>query len=179
MSKRFSIDYYIVVKNILKIIAIFVIGTVGGIFADQILWPYFIEKPLFYKYRLEQAPVYVTEIKETTIQENVALTNAVEKVEKVVVGVRTKLKTGKILEGSGIIITSDGMVVTSADLVPQGGDTKFFWEGKKPVFPNFKKRFKRKFSLDKNFRKQFTNRWFCGFGKNKIRRKSFFIRNNF
>jgi len=138
-----------VVKNILKIIAIFVIGTVGGIFADQILWPYFIEKPLFYKYRLERAPVYVTEIKETTIQENVVLTSAVEKVEKVVVGVRTKLKTGKIVEGSGIIITSDGMVVTSAELVPQGGDTKIFWEGKNPSFQILKRDLKENLALIK------------------------------
>lgn len=117
-------------KNILKIIAIFVIGTIGGIFADQILWPYFIERPLFYKYRLEQSPVYVTEIKETTIQENVALTNAVEKVEKVVVGVRANLQTGVILEGSGLILTSDGLAVTLSELAPPGAEISFFWEGK-------------------------------------------------
>ena len=69
-------------KNIFKIIAIFILGTVGGIFADQILWPYFVERPLFYQYKLEKSPVYVTERKEVFIQENTALEEAIEKVGK-------------------------------------------------------------------------------------------------
>lgn len=113
-------------KNIFKILAIFIIGMLGGIFADQIFWPYFVEKPLFYQYRLKQSPVYVTELKEITIQENLALTKAVEKVEKMVVGVKTKTKKGKFLEGSGLIITADGLAVTLAELVPQGSDFSFF-----------------------------------------------------
>ena len=104
-------------KNILKIVGFFVIGMVGGIFADQIFWPYFIERPLFHEYRLEQSPVYVTERKEVTIQENTALREAIEKVEKTVVGVKTQTKAGKLLEGSGLIVTSDGLVVTLAELV--------------------------------------------------------------
>jgi len=114
-------------KNIFKIISIFVIGVVGGIFADQILWPYFIERPLFYQYRLEQSPVYLTERKEITIQENDALKNAIEKVEKVVVGVKTETEEGKVLEGSGLIITSDGLMVTLDDLLPWGSNFSFFW----------------------------------------------------
>ncbi|MBZ9569824.1 trypsin-like peptidase domain-containing protein [Patescibacteria group bacterium] len=121
------------VKNIFKIIAVFIIGTVGGIFADQILWPYFIERPLFYQYRLEQSPVYVTERKEIIIQENVALINAIEKVEKVVVGIRSKTKAGNVLEGSGLIVTSDGLIVTLADLVPPGWEIDLFFDGKKIV----------------------------------------------
>jgi len=117
-------------KNIFKIIAIFIIGMVGGIFADQIFWPYFVERPLFYQYRLEKAPIYVTERKEIFIQENVALTEAIEKVKNSVVFVQSKSKTGKILEGSGLILTSDGLVLTLADLVPQNYEVKLFFEGK-------------------------------------------------
>jgi len=126
-------------KNIFKIISIFFIGIFGGIFADQILWPYFIERPLFHQYRLEQSPVYVTERKEITIQENVALKNAIEKVEKVVVGVRTQTKTKKILEGSGLIITSDGLMVTLAELVPQGSTFNFFVDSRKANFQILKR----------------------------------------
>jgi S1-C subfamily serine protease len=126
-------------KNIFKIIVIFIIGIVGGIFADQILWPYFVERPLFHQYRLEQSPVYITERKEITIQENVALKNAIEKVEKVVVGVRTETKAGKVLEGSGLIITSDGLMVTLAELVPQGSTFSFFIDGKKVNFQILKR----------------------------------------
>ena len=117
-------------KNVLKIICFFVVGMVGGIFADQIFWPYFIEKPLFHQYRLEQSPVYVTEKKEVIIQENTALREAIEKVDKTVVGVKAQTKTGETLEGSGLIVTSDGLLVTLAELVPQGSEFAFFVDGK-------------------------------------------------
>ena len=136
-------------KNIFKIIGIFIIGIVGGIFADQILWPYFIERPLFHQYRLEQSPVYVTERKEITIQENVAIVNAVEKVEKVVVGVKTETKAGKVLEGSGLIITSDGLMVTLAELVPSGSTFSFFIDGKKVNFQILKRDSKENLALVK------------------------------
>lgn len=117
-------------KNIFKIIIFFLSGMAGGIFASQILWPYLVERPLFYEYRLEKNPIYVTERKEITIQENTALTEAIGKVEKTIIGVRTQTKEGEILEGSGLAVTADGLMVTLADLVPQGSDFSFFWEGK-------------------------------------------------
>ena len=136
-------------KWVLKVLAIFILGIFGGIFADQILWPYFIEKPLFYQYRLEQSPVYVTEKKEVTITENIALQNAIEKVEKTIIGVQTKTKTGKILAGSGLILTSDGLVVTLADLVPQGGNSSFFVDGETASFQILKRDLKENLALIK------------------------------
>jgi len=121
-------------KNVLKVLAVFVIGMVGGIFADQIFWPYFIERPLFHQYRLEQTPINVIERKEIFIQENTALTEAVKKVEKAIVGVRTETGapsgSAKILEGSGLVMASDGLIVTLAELVPAGSDFAFLIEGK-------------------------------------------------
>jgi len=119
------------VKNILKLIVVFIIGTIGGIFADQILWPYFIERPLFYEYRLEKNPIYVTEIKEITIQENEALKNAIEKIEKAIVGVKSETKKGTIYEGAGLIVTADGLVITLAQLVPSGAQVNLYLEGRK------------------------------------------------
>ena len=146
-SRTSIIDFML--KNIFKIIGIFIIGIVGGIFADQILWPYFVERPLFHQYRLEQSPVYLTERKEITIQENVAIINAIEKAEKVVVGVRTETKAEKILEGSGLIITSDGLMVTLAELVPQGSTPSFFIDGKKVNFQILKRDSKENLALVK------------------------------
>ena len=136
-------------KNIFKIIAIFILGMGGGIFADQILWPYFVERPLFYQYQLEKSPVYLTERKETTIQENVALKNAIEKVEKVVIGVRAETKAGEVLTGSGLILTSDGLAVTLADLVPAGSDFSFFVEGQPANFQILKRDLKENLALVK------------------------------
>ncbi len=138
-------------KNIFWVVALFIIGMVGGIFADQIFWPYFIERPLFHQYRLEQSPVYVTEKKEVTnyIQENVALKEAIGKVEKVIVGVRDKTVEGKILEGSGLILTNDGLVVTLADLIPQGSDFSFYIEEKWPSYQVLKRDLKNNLALAK------------------------------
>jgi len=126
-------------KNILKILGIFILGVFGGIFADQILWPYLIERPLFYQYRLEQSPVYVTETKEITVEENVALQGAIEKVDKIVVGVRAEKKSGEVLEGSGFIATSDGLVVTLNNLLPQGSEFSFFVDGKTVAYQILKR----------------------------------------
>lgn len=118
-----------IVRRLVNIIAIFIVGVAGGIFADQILWPYLVERPLFYKYNLEQPPIYVTEKKEIIIRENEALIEAVERVAKSVIGVKTQTKDGKIIEGSGIILTSDGLLVTLSSLLPQGEKFSFYWEG--------------------------------------------------
>lgn len=120
-------------KNIFKIIVIFIIGMVGGIFADQIFWPYFVERPLFYQYRLEKNPIYVTEKKEIFIQENFALTQAIEKVEKSIVGIKSKSQTGKVLEGFGLILTSDGLILTLTDLVPSNWETNLFFDGREVI----------------------------------------------
>ena len=115
------------IKNIAKIIAIFMIGIVGGIFAEQIIWPYLVEKPLFEKYELENRPVLLTET--IIIQENTAIVEAIEKVERSVIGIKTQLKTGKTIEGSGLAITSDGLIVTLAEIVPQGETFTFHIDG--------------------------------------------------
>ncbi len=116
------------IKRILLIISLFAIAMVGGIFATQSVWPYFVERPLIDKYKLEAAPVYLTEIKEVYIQENTALINAIEKIERSIVAVRTTTPAGRTLEGSGLVVTSDGLIVTPADLVPQGSDFVFYVE---------------------------------------------------
>lgn len=109
-------------QNIFKFFFIFVAGAIGGIFADQFLWPYFVEKPLFYEYQLEDRPVYLT--KEIIIQENFAIVEAAAKVEKAIIGVKTQDR-----EGNGLAVTSDGLVVTLAELVPQGERTEFYVDG--------------------------------------------------
>ncbi len=105
-------------KTFFKILFIFIIGILGGVFANQVIGPYFTGRP-----------VYVTEREEIIIEENTALRNAVEKVEKTVIGIKTTTKE-KVLHGSGIILTSDGLIVTLAELVPQGSKFLFFVDGK-------------------------------------------------
>ena len=114
-------------------------GMAGGMLSNQIFQPFFIERLIFRDYRLEQPPVYVTDKKEIFIQENTALKNAIEKVEKIIVGVETKTGTAKVLQGSGLILTSDGLIITLAELVPQGASFSFLIEGKKVAYQILKR----------------------------------------
>ncbi len=162
-------------KNIFKILTIFILGMGGGIFADQIFWPYFIERPLFYQYQLEKGPVYVTEKKEITIQENVALKDAIKKVEKVVVGVRTETKTKKILEGSGLILTSDGLMVTLADLVHYGSGFSFFIDGESVAFQILKRDLKENLALIKIEKTNLPTAGFANLEKLKLGERVFLV----
>ncbi|MDI6603321.1 MAG: serine protease [Patescibacteria group bacterium] len=162
-------------RNIFKILVIFIIGMVGGIFADQILWPYFIERPLFYQYRLEQSPVYLTERKEIYIQENIALKNAIERVEKVVIGIRTKTKAGKILEGSGLILTADGLMVTLAELVPVGSAFNFFIDGERIPFQILKRDLENNLALIKLEKNNLPTVGFANLEKLKLGERVFLV----
>lgn len=162
-------------KNVFKILAVFILGVGGGIFADQILWPYFIERPLFYQYRLEQAPVYVTEIKEVVIQENTALKNAVEKVEKAVAGIRTKTKGGKVYESSGLIATSDGLVVALSDLVPANSIYSVFINGEQLAGQVLKRDLKDNLVLVKVDKKNLSTAGFGDLGRIKLGERVFLV----
>lgn len=169
------------VKNAFKILAVFIIGTVGGIFANQILWPYFIERPLFLKYKLDQTPVYVTERKEVTsfIQENTALRDAAEKVAKTVVAVKSKTKGGQVLYGSGLIVTNDGFLVTLADLLPQGSDFAFYVDAKWPQYQVLKRDLKNNLALVKVESHGLGTAGFADMEKMKIGEKVFLQGFNF
>ncbi|MDO8559188.1 MAG: serine protease [bacterium] len=129
-------------KNILKILAVFIFGTAGGIFADQILSPYFFPK---------QTTVYVTERQEITnyIQENIALKEVIEKISKTVVGVRARTEEGKMILGSGLVVTNDGFLATLADLLPQGSKFAFYIGEKWPEYQVLKRDLKNNLALVK------------------------------
>jgi S1-C subfamily serine protease len=133
------LDFAVIRQFIFQFITIFSVGILGGIFGSQILWPLLVERPLFYKYRLEQAPTYVTEKNEIVVQENVALTQAIDKVRKTLVGIRAVTPAGKVILGSGLILTSDGFVVTLNDLLPGGADVSFVIDGEKVPYEILKR----------------------------------------
>ncbi|MFA4998716.1 MAG: serine protease [Candidatus Paceibacterota bacterium] len=162
-------------KNILKILGIFVLGAFGGIFADQILWPYLIERPLFYQYRLEQSPVYVTETKEITVEENVALQGAIERSEKIVVGIKSERKSGEVLEGSGFIATSDGLIVTLNNLLPYDSEFSFFVDGKSVAFQVLKRDPENNLALVKLEKNNLPTLAFADFDKTKLGERVFLV----
>ena len=116
-------------KKLLEILKIFVVSIFGGLFAQQIIWPLLLQNSFFAQYKQSEAPIYVTESSEFFIQENTALEKAIEQVERSVVGIRTITKNDNVLEGSGLIVTSDGLAVTLAELVPLGSDLSVYIDG--------------------------------------------------
>jgi len=160
-------------KNVFKIVIVFVFGIAGGIFANQILWPYFVEKPLFYKYQLANIPVFINETKEITIQENTALQDAVGRIEKSIVGIRTETKTGEVITGSGLVVTSDGLIVTLAELVPRGGDFIFFVDGKTPNWQILKRDVENNLALVKIEEQDLVTVGFADFDKIKLGQRVF------
>lgn len=161
--------------KITTIVFLFISGMVGGIFADQIFWPYLIEKPLFSQYRPEKNPIYVTEKKEITIVENTALVDAIEKVENTIVGVRTKTAEGNILEGSGLIVTSDGLFITLNDLVPKGSEFLFYIDGQPISFQIIKRDAGQNLALIKAEKENLSTVGFADLDKARIGQRVFLI----
>ncbi len=163
------------IKRILKFLTFFVFGIFGGIFGSQILWPYFVERLLFLEYRLEQRPIYLTEKKEIKIQENVALQNAIEKVGNSIVGIQTKTKKGKILEGSAIILTNDGLILTLADLVPEFSTSNIFLENEILPAQVLKRDLKQNLALLKIEKEKLPTVSFADFEKIKLGQRVFLV----
>lgn len=150
-------------RKVLQILGIFIIGILGGLFANQFIWPYFIERP-----------VYVTEKKEIIIQENTALENAVERVEKAVIGVKT-ITQEKTLYGSGLVLTSDGLVVTLAELVPQGSEFLFFVQGKPAAYQILKRDLNQNLALIKLGQDNLSTVGFADLNKLKTGERVFLV----
>lgn len=126
-------------KGLIKLILIILSAGVFAVFSDQVLWPYFVERPLFYRYNLEQNPIYVTEKEETTIQENEALKDTIEKVAKTVATTKSTTAKGTIFEEPGLILTSDGLVVMLSSLLPANSTTEISIEEEKVPFQILKR----------------------------------------
>jgi S1-C subfamily serine protease len=114
--------------KIIKVLGLLILTIIGGLIAQQLVWPFLLQYPFFAQYEKTDQPIQVTEQNNIYIEENTALEEAVEKVTKSVVGVQTVTTEGN-LEGSGLIITSDGLMITLAELVPLGGDFSFYLNG--------------------------------------------------
>lgn len=133
---------------IFKFILLFIFGMMGGILATQVIWPYYVERPFFNKYKLDTIPSYVVEEKEITIQENTALKNIIEKINKTIVGIRA-IKSGRAIESTGIIVSSDGLIVALSENIPQGAELNIFWENEKITYQVLKRDIKKNLILIK------------------------------
>ncbi len=162
-------------KNFLKIVLVFGVGLCGGIFANQILWPSLVERPLIDQYQLANIPVSVTETKEIIIQENNVLQNSIEKIEKAIVGIKTKTENGKIISGSGLVVTSDGLIITLSDIISPKGDFVFFVDGETPNWQILKRDTKKNLALIKVDMDDLKTVSFADFDETKLGQRVFLL----
>lgn len=162
-------------KKILKLIIVFIFGISGGIFASQILWPNLVERPLIDKYQLASLPVSINQTKEIIIEENTALQNIIEDIEKSIVGVSSKTKAGRTITGSGVVVTSDGLMVTLSELVPSQGDLVFFVNGKTPNWQILKRDRKNNLVLIKLEQNDLVTVGFADLDKIKLGQRVFLL----
>jgi serine protease Do len=154
------------IKKIAKIIGIFALGILGGIFADQVFRFYLPPEQ-------DGRPIYMTEKKEVVIRENIALTNSIEKVKNTVIGVKSKTQAGKIIEGSGLTITADGLIVALADLIPQGSTFYFYIDGRPVAYQILKRDAKLNLALIKVEKNNLATASFAEMDKIKLGQRVF------
>lgn len=110
-------------RKILSSIGIFLLGSIGGIWAQAFLLPYFASTVPFQDWGFVQEwnsrTTIIREIHEVVINRDDAIQRAVERAEKAVVGIRSE-RDGVVREGSGFIATSDGFILTLTRIVPAG-----------------------------------------------------------
>lgn len=117
-------------KATFKVVAILILGALGGLLFQVLVLPWMITEPFFGRFQfvknLKERQVVVNPKEEIIITENLALQEAVEKVKKTTVALNVRTQTGTILQGSGLILTSDGLAVTLNELLPQGSSFDVF-----------------------------------------------------
>lgn len=119
-------------KLITLICFVFLGGMVSGLLFQLFIFPSVLTNSYFSQFQFiknfKEGKIVINTKEQIFIQENIALQQSIEKIEKAVVSIQTKTDNNTI-SGSGLLITSDGLLITLADLVPAGSDVTVFLDG--------------------------------------------------
>lgn len=115
-------------KRIFAVLFVFLLGALGGLWAQAFLLPYLAAHPSFQELQFVQdwnaRTTVVNQISQILVNQDDAIERGIQRAKNVVVGVRSTAGTA----GSGFIVTSDGLIVTWASFVPQGSVVAVFLE---------------------------------------------------
>lgn len=162
-------------RNFLKVFFILFLGIIGGGIFGILILPKLIESPYFEKFQFTEAfkrEVIVYPKEEIIIQENVALKNAVEKVEKVVMAISTESK-GKTLTGSALILTSDGLAIALDNNLNSGSE--IYYQEEKLPFQILKRDQKENLVLIKVEKSNLSTSSFANLEKLKLGERVFLV----
>ncbi|OGZ33288.1 MAG: hypothetical protein A3I88_02805 [Candidatus Portnoybacteria bacterium RIFCSPLOWO2_12_FULL_39_9] len=138
-------------QKILKLIAILIIGGLGGVLADQFFLPYLAGFPPFsglgFIQRAKDGTTIINKTEKIVVIENTAVEEAIKKISSSVVAVQAVANKKIIKEGTGFIVFSDGLVITTADLISQRADYLVFRENSSSTARVVKKDLKNNLAL--------------------------------
>lgn len=115
--------------RVFSLLVTFCLGAFGGIWAQVFLLPFFATHAPFQEWQFVKdwsaRVTVISPVQEIVIRESDGVEKAIERGQKVTVGIQSARGT-TILEGSGVIATADGFVLTLANLVPPGYEITVF-----------------------------------------------------
>jgi len=153
-----------------KIILTLLVGGIGGFLSSRFFLP------------PSSAENKVVEVeKREVVQENTILEEAINKNRKVVVGIKTEIGSGKnkkIINGSGLFVTSDGLIIALSSLISEKGNSYFYLEGADKPLTNYqvlKRDWKNNLALVKVKGDGFKTCGFSDFNNARLGEKVFLI----
>lgn len=166
-------------KNIAIVILIFLAGIIGGLVFQAFVFPYLLSNSYFSQFQFvkdfKEGKVIINTKEEVTVQENAALQDAMDKVAETVVGIQTSTESGAVLQGSGVIATTDGTVITLADFVPDASITTVILDGKEITPKIIKRDFKNNLALLKIPNQNLQTCGFCNAQDVKLGERVFLL----
>ena len=109
-------------------------GALGALLFNVLVMPYLLTDPYFENVKFikdfKNGKITVNPVQQIYVQENNAMQDAIQKVERSIVAIQST----KLGIKSGLILTSDGLVVTLANAVSLDGDFKVFLAGQSVDF---------------------------------------------
>jgi len=111
-------------RRVLDLFIILIVGGLGGILADNFLFPRLATIPPFSKIEFIRhagnGTTIINPTEEVIITENTAIEEAIDKISPCLVVVQSYQNKKLANQGTGFIVTSDGLIITAADLISSG-----------------------------------------------------------
>lgn len=148
-------------KKLFQFLIILAIGFLGGFLSVQ------FKKPP------AETPPPIIKKEEIIIQENTALTNAIDKVQNSIVAIGFEKDSKKLISESGVILTNDGLILTLASLVP--AKPLVFFDNEKLEAKIIKRDFKNNLALLKIEKTNLPTAKFGSLEKTKLGQRVFLI----
>ena len=110
-------------------ISAFLLGAVGGIWAQAFFMPYLAFQDPFQEWKFVQnwseRTTVIREVKAVVIQLDDAIERVAARAESMVVGIESR-GSGRGITGDGFSVFEDGFILTLASIVPQGYEVMVF-----------------------------------------------------